>query len=259
MYGIRTRVREVDEEGEEYEELVSCNDLDDEEELQDGFSVSYVDDCPCEEYYDEEYTVYWNPITKTILSTRPILEILGKMWGEVNIEDFGHDGICYLVTYDEHGDENFDEATSWDYFSDRSGEYIDSDDDYETDGGEDMEKINQTLYGTSKTITEQEQLNLFPTGQFNFPVGLLDDEEIQYVKDELPDNIVKTIFNHWDKGIDFSILKLLGIDTEVCLLITMLLRYLEFTTQPITRTVTWDCDDLTNLFNKTTEIMIWNL
>ena len=47
---------------------------------------------------------------------------------------------------------------------------------------------------TFQKLTEQEQLNLFPTGQFNFPVGLLDDEEIQYVKDELPDNIVKTIF-----------------------------------------------------------------
>ena len=249
-------VSRVDEEGEEYDELVSCNDLDDEEELQQAFGVSYVDDCPCEEYYDEEYTVYWNPIIeKTILSTRPILDILGKdNWGEANIENLGHDGSYdYLVVYDEHGDDNFDEATQWDYFNDRNGEYIDSDDNYETDGGDDMEKINQTLYGPSKTITEQEQLNLFPTGQFNFPEGLLDDEEKQYVKDELPDNIVKTIFNHWDKkGIDFSILKMLGIDTRgASLLITMLLkRYIQFTTQPLTGTVTWDCDDLANLFNK---------
>ena len=50
-------------------------------------------------------------------------------------------------------------------------EFIDSDDDYETDGGDEMLRINQTLYGPSQTITEQEQLNLFPTGQFNFPVG----------------------------------------------------------------------------------------
>jgi len=249
-------VSRVDEEGEEYDELVKCDELDDEEELQDGFGVSYVDDCPCEEYYDEEYTVYWNPIVeKTILSTRPILEILGKdNWGEANIENLGHDGSYdYLVVYDEHGDDNYDEATQWDYFNDRNGEYIDSDDNYETDGGDDMEKINQTLYGPSKTITEQEQLNLFPTGQFHFPEGLLDDEEKQYVKDELPDNIVKTIFNHWDKkGIDFSILKMLGIDTRgASLLITMLLkRYIQFTTQPLTGTVTWDCDDLANLFNK---------
>ena len=249
-------VTRVSKEGEEYEEYVSCDELENEEELQDAFGVSYVDDCPCEEYYEEEYTVYWNPIVeKTIISTRPILEIMGKdSWDEVNIGDVGYDDSDdYLVTYDETSDDNFDEATQWDYFDDRSYEYIDSDDDYETDGGEDMKKINQTLYGPSKTITEQEQLNLFPTGQFHFPEGLLDDEEKEYVKDELPDNIVKTIFNHWDKkGIDFSILKMLGIDTRgASLLITMLLkRYIQFTTKPLTGTVTWDCDDLANLFNK---------
>jgi len=249
-------VTRVSKEGEEYEEYVSCDELENEEELQDAFGVSYVDDCPCEEYYEEEYTVYWNPIVeKTIISTRPILEIMGKdSWDEVNIGDIGYDDSDdYLVTYDETSDDNFDEATQWDYFDDRSYEYIDSDDDYETDGGEDMKKINQTLYGPSKTITEQEQLNLFPTGQFHFPEGLLDDEEKEYVKDELPDNIVKTIFNHWDKkGIDFSILKMLGIDTRgASLLITMLLkRYIQFTTKPLTGTVTWDCDDLANLFNK---------
>ncbi len=248
-------VTRVSKEGEEYEELVNCNELEDEEELQQAFGVSYTDECPCEEYYEEEYTVYWNPIIeKTILSTRPILEIMGQdSWDEVNIGDVGYDdNYLYLVTYDEISDDNFDESTQWDYFDDRSYELIDSDDDYETDGGEDMKKINQTLYGSSKPITEQEQLNLFPTGQFNFPEGLLDDEEKEYVKDELPDNLVKTIFNHWDKkGIDFSILKMLGIDTRgASLLITMLLkRYIQFTTKPLTGTVTWDCNDLANLFN----------
>ena len=246
----------VDKEGEEWDELVNCEELDDEEELQAAFGISSTYDCPCEEYYEEEYTVYWNPIVeKTILSTRPILEIMGQdSWDEVSIADLGYDdSYDYLLTHDEVDDDNFDEATQWDYFDDRSYEYIDSDDDYQTDGGEEMERINQTLYGPSKTITEQEQLNLFPTGQFHFPEGLLDDEEKQYVKDELPDNIVKTIFNHWDKkGIDFSILKMLGIDTRgASLLVTMLLkRYIQFTTQPITGTVTWDCDDLANLFNK---------
>jgi hypothetical protein len=251
----------VDKEGEEWEELVNCEELDDEEELQEAFGISSNHDCPCEEYYEEEYTVYWNPIVeKTILSTRPILEIMGvDSWDEVSIADLGYvelpqdDSYDYLLTHDDVDDDNFDEATQWDYFDDRSYEYIDSDDDYQTDGGEEMERINQTLYGPSKTITEQEQLNLFPTGQFHFPEGLLDDEEKQYVKDELPDNIVKTIFNHWDKkGIDFSILKMLGIDTRgASLLITMLLkRYIQFTTKPLTGTVTWDCDDLANLFNK---------
>ena len=245
----------VDKEGEEWEELVNCEELDDEEELQEAFGISSNHDCPCEEYYEEEYTVYWNPIVeKTILSTRPILEIMGQdSWDEVSIADLGYDdSYDYLLTHDDITDDNFDEATQWDYFDDRSYGLIDSDDDYQTYGGEQMQKINQTLYGPSKTITEQEQLNLFPTGQFHFPEGLLDDEEKEYVKDELPDNLVKTIFNHWDKkGIDFSILKMLGIDTRgASLLITMLLkRYIQFTTKPLTGTVTWDCDDLANLFN----------
>ena len=245
----------VDKEGEEWEELVNCEELDDEEELQEAFGISSNHDCPCEEYYEEEYTVYWNPIVeKTILSTRPILEIMGQdSWDEVSIADLGYDdSYDYLLTHDDITDDNFDEATQWDYFDDRSYGLIDSDDDYQTDAGEQMQKINQTLYGPSKTITEQEQLNLFPTGQFHFPEGLLDDEEKEYVKDELPDNLVKTIFNHWDKkGIDFSILKMLGIDTRgASLLITMLLkRYIQFTTKPLTGTVTWDCDDLANLFN----------
>ena len=48
-------------------------------------------------------------------------------------------------------------------------------------------------------------------------------------------SIVTKIFKRWDeKGIDFSILKLLGIDKGFALLQTMLLkRYLQFTTTPI--------------------------
>ena len=35
--------------------------------------------------------------------------------------DLGYNDIDgYLVTYDEMNDDNFDEATSWDYFNDRS-------------------------------------------------------------------------------------------------------------------------------------------
>ena len=165
-----------------------------------------------------------------------------------------------MVTEDYEYSNNYDESTDWDNYEDKSYNIIDASEDYEMDGTDDIYVINQKLYGNPKTITEQEQLKMWPTGQFNFPEGLLDDEESQYVKDELPDNLVKTIFNHWDKkGIDFSILKMLGIDTRGAslgiignkLLITMLLkRYIQFTTKPLTGTVTWECDDLANLFNK---------
>ena len=245
----------VDEKGEEFEELVDCEDLD-EKELMDVFGIDDEDDCPCEEYYDEEYTVYWNPIIgKTILSNRPILEIVGEdSWDNADIGEIENNAHSdYLVTQDDQYDDNFDEATDWDYYDDKSYEIIDASEDYEMDGGDDMRAINQKLYGNPKTITEQEQLKMWPTGQFNFPEGMLDDEEMQYVKDELPDNLVETIFKYWDKkGVDFNILKMLGVDTRgASLLITMLLkRYVQFTTKPLTGIVKWDCDDLANLFNK---------
>ena len=245
----------VDEKGEEFEELVDCEDLD-EKELMDVFGIDDEDDCPCEEYYDEEYTVYWNPIIeKTILSNRPILEIVGEdNWDEVDIGEIENNAHSdYLVTQDDEYDDNFDEATDWNYYDDKSYDIIDASEDYEMDGGDDMRAINQKLYGNPKTITEQEQLKMWPTGQFNFPEGMLDDEEMQYVKDELPDNLVETIFKYWDKkGVDFNILKMLGINTRgASLLITMLLkRYVQFTTKPLTGIVKWDCDDLANLFNK---------
>ena len=67
----------------------------------------------------------------------------------------------------------------------------------------------------------------------------------------LPEPIVTKIFKIWDeKGIDFSILKLLGIDKGFALLQTMLLkRYLQFTTTPIPVSATYDCNDLAELFD----------
>jgi hypothetical protein len=248
----------VDKEGEEWEELVNCEELDDEEELQEAFGISSNHDCPCEEYYEEEYTVYWNPIVeKTILSTRPILEIMGQdSWDEVSIADLGYDdSYDYLLTHDEVVDDNFDESTQWDYFDDRSYELIDSDDDYQTDGGEDMQKINQTLYGPSKTITEQEQLKMWPTGQFNFPVGgHLDDDDVEYVEDTLPDNVVEMIFKQWDKkGVDFSLLKMLGVTERTDILAVMLIkRYIQFSQNPIPVSYTFNCDELTELFDTDT-------
>ena len=248
--------------GDSYDELVNCLDMDD-KQLYEYYGINDESDCPCEEYYTNQYTLYWNTIiSKTILSTRPILEIVGEYsWDDVDIVEIETNYHSdYLVTEDYEYSNNYDESTDWDNYEDKSYNIIDASEDYEMDGTDDIYVINQKLYGNPKTITEQEQLKMWPTGQFNFPEGLLDDEEAQYVKDELPDNLVKTIFNYWDtKGVDFSILKMLGIDTRVSslgisgnkLLITMLLkRYIQFTTQPLTGTITWDCNDLTDLFNK---------
>ena len=54
---------------------------------------------------------------------------------------------------------------------------------------------------------------MWPTGQWNFPVSGLEKTEMKYVEHALPEPIVTKIFKRWDeKGIDFSILKMLGID-----------------------------------------------
>ena len=75
---------------------------------------------------------------------------------------------------------------------------------------------------------------------------------MKYVEHALPEPLVTKIFKRWDeKGIDFSILKMLGIDKGFALLQTMLLkRYLQFTITPIPVSVTYDCNDLKELFER---------
>ena len=90
----------VDEEGEEYDELVTCNDLDDEEELQDAFGVSYVDDCPCEEYYDEvigdETTIIY---TGTNISAVPTyVDIAGGSVISLTGTSLSNSSICRVGT-----------------------------------------------------------------------------------------------------------------------------------------------------------------
>ena len=101
---------------------------------------------------------------------------------------------------------------------------------------------------------------MWPTGQFNYPVAHLDDEEIKHVEDTLPDNVVEMIFRQWDKkGIDFTILKMLGIDEGIQMLAVMLLkRYIQFSQNPLSVSYTFDCDDLSRIYlTQTIVIIIW--
>ena len=107
-----------------------------------------------------------------------------------------------------------------------------------------------------ENLTEQnEQLKMFTTGQWNFPVNSDEDEidfvKLKYVEDALPEDVITKIFKMWDKkGIDFSILKLLGVNKEFELVQTMLLkRYLQFTDVPMTVSYAFDCHELTDLFD----------
>ena len=248
----------TDSDGDSYEELVNCVDMDD-KQRDEHYDIDDESDCPCEEYYTNQYTLYWNSIIrKTILSTRPILEIVGEdSWDEVDIEEIeNNDHSDYLVTEDDEYDNNYDESTDWDDYVDKSYEIIDASEDYEMDGAEDIYLINQVLYGNPKSINEQEQLKMWPTGQFNFPsqpqeVGDLDNEDIKHVEDSLPDNVVEMIFKRWDKkGVDFTILKILGITDGIDLISTMLIkRYIQYSQNPIPVSYTFDCQDLVKLFD----------
>ena len=243
-----------DKDGDEYQVYVNCKDLDDEDELLQGFGIDDPDDCPCEEWYEEEYTLYWNVIrNKILLSTQPVLDIIDEdRWEMVQVDDLDLPNSTDMIeTDDTEWDDNYDEATEWDYFNDRSGEIIEVMDEYEMEGSDLMYNINQKLYNESQSLNEQEQLKMWPTGEFNYPVAHLDDEEVKHVQDSLPDNVVEMIFRQWDKkGIDFTILKMLGIDEGIQMLAVMLLkRYIQFTQNPLPVSYTFDCEDLKNLFD----------
>ena len=102
-------------------------------------------------------------------------------------------------------------------------------------------------------ITEQsEQLNLFPTGDWEFPVGWqADDDYSNDVKTNVSEPLFKKIMELWDKGgIDFSIFKLLGIPNDSVTKTFVLKRYIQNTTKPIPVSITYDCDDLKELFDR---------
>ena len=96
-----------------------------------------------------------------------------------------------------------------------------------------------------------EQLNLFPTGQWDFPVGW-DEESIEAVIEGVPEKIIPYIFKQWDEhGIEFRDLKLLGIQATSDIAVFLMKRYLQNTNQPVIANHVFACDDLANLFDDT--------
>ena len=89
-------VTRKDKEGDEYDEYVNCMEMSD-DEREEVFGIDDEEECPCEDWYEEEYTMYWNPIfRKTILSTKPLLEIMGEeKWEYLSIEDVDQHDRCY--------------------------------------------------------------------------------------------------------------------------------------------------------------------
>ena len=116
-----------------------------------------------------------------------------------------------------------------------------------------------------QTINEQdEQLSLFPTGDWDFPVGFDDYtqengeviqgseiDQIDFLKKTVSEPIVKQIFKMWDRGgIDFNSFKLLGLPYNRFISTFILKRYIQNTRQPIPVEMTFDCDDLKDLFDR---------
>ena len=103
-------------------------------------------------------------------------------------------------------------------------------------------------------ITEQdEQTNLFPTGDWEFPVGWEEDDDYSIdVKTNVPEPVFKKIMEMWDKnGIDFSLFKLLGIPSDSVVKTFVLKRYIQNTKKPIPVSVTYDCLDMKEFFDRT--------
>lgn len=99
-----------------------------------------------------------------------------------------------------------------------------------------------------------EQLNMFPTGQWDWPKELGDDEfdeeDIEDVKKAVSERQVKFLFNKWDEdGVSFEDLKLLGIPANSSVINALLMkRYILSGTRPLPVSFSFDCEDLANMF-----------
>ena len=104
-----------------------------------------------------------------------------------------------------------------------------------------------------------EQLNMFPTGQWDWPKELGDDEfdeeDIEDVKKAVSERQVKFLFNKWDEdGVSFEDLKLLGIPANSSVINALLMkRYILSGTRPLPVSFSFDCDDLAGMFLKSRE------
>ena len=249
----------TDKDGDNSEEWVPCWEAT--KATLEKYGYDTADECECEDWETMYTKKYYYPIRQATIVSHDDLQ--DEHSRKSNQNDTYHtivgelDDWYGLVTEDEHWEDNYDEQESWDYFDDHREGEVELIQTEDLDTAWMMDKVNQQFYKVPKNLQEQdgEQLKMFTTGQWNFPVSGLEKTDMKYVEHALPEPIVTKIFKRWDeKGIDFTILKLLGIDNGLALLQTMLLkRYLQFTNTPTPVSYTLDCDDLTDLFNTSSQ------
>ena len=241
-----------------YEEEEDCTD-----DWNDG---EKGEDCECEEFAYKDVEVYYYPLIEVqILSTIDAEEMLGYNADYQEFEDFLEDRFVKL-SEDTDDYELEEDAQTWDYFGDNEeGEIYESGVDEEGDGAWYINQFMREILGKDEStgISEQYQhttplknqtdgqLNLFPTGTWEFPVGW-DEESIESVTEGVPEKAITYIFKQWDEeGINFRDLKLLGIRVNSDIAVFLLKRYLQNTTKPVIASHVFACDDLANLFDDT--------
>ena len=248
----------TDKDGNKSEVWVDCESAN--EDTLEKYGYSDTDDCECEEWELMYHKSYYYPVRQAIIMGHKDLE--DEHSRESNNGDTmsdisdGLDNWSGLITDDEWHEDNHDENPSWFDFDESRGGTVEDINSAQINSADMMYDINIQFYGTSRLMEQEvEQLKMWPTGQFNFPVGgHLDDDDVEYVEDTLPDNVVEMIFKQWDKkGVDFSLLKMLGVTERTDILAVMLIkRYIQFSQNPIPVSYTFNCDELTELFDTDT-------
>ena len=234
------------------------------EECQDEYEVGGANEgCECEEWETKYVEVYYYPLTEVeIISFSQADLEYGTQYDDF-IYDLGEENTA-IVSEDEEDYELEEDAQTWDYFDDgEEGQVYDYNVEEEGDThwyiGQFMQKLIGGKWGvsgeeSSDVLQEQdEQMSLFPYGQWEFPVGWEEDDDYsEEVKYNVSENVFKKIFDTWDKkGIDFSIFKLLGVPNNIVSNVYILKRYIQNTTKPIPVSYKFDCNDLAELFDKT--------
>lgn len=228
-----------------------------ESELED---VHYDDECECNEWEEPETEVYYYEIwSKEVVSTMDPYDSGCDSDSHHDLEDYlgclEADDEVYRVMDSNHQDDtemleedefeyDKDETVAYDYGGIETSEYP-SDIFYL--------QINQLFpYKPTTEQLNEEQLSMFPTGEWRLPVG--EEDELENLERVLPEPIVKLIFQQWDKEqplrMDDRDFKLFGIPKDERLLNYLIVRYLQNTTRPIPVGRVWDCDDLLSLFKK---------
>jgi|TARA_B110000240_G_scaffold197863_1_gene254763 hypothetical protein len=106
----------------------------------------------------------------------------------------------------------------------------------------------------TETIKEN-QIPLFPTGEWNFTSALVDKDEQEEIIKVLPEKYVSLIFDVWngeheDVGNVFNLLKLEKHPLIAEIYTHLVKRWIQFSEKPIPVSYTWDCDDLKDLFDR---------